>query len=298
MEVGSHVQVGHTLQESHRLHPYAEQQLVRNRDSRNTWRRYAEHRHHVMRLLCDNSNNGCQSVCVWGAGNANDLDLNRLLDVFSEVHLVDLDQEALLFAVEQQSLHETPTVVLHGGVDLLGITKLTANPSATQQNTVDVDRLLNHFQTSVPPPCEHCDVVASVCLLSQLIEAIASIVGAGHPRLPELATAVRCHHVQRLLQATRPGGRAILVTEILSSDTFPTLPAIPKAGLRRALAQQINMRNFYTGLNPAILESLAEREPSIGRLCNGIAAHPPWQWNFGPRTYAVAAYEARTCSQE
>lgn len=246
-----------------------------------------------MQLLCGNSNNGCQSVCVWGAGNANDVDLNLLLEVFSEVHLVDLDQEALLFAVEQQSLHETPTVVLHGGVDLLGITELTANPSATQQNTVNVDHLLNHFRTSVPPPCQHCDVVASVCLLSQLIEAMVNLVGGDHPRLPELVTAVRCHHVQRLLQATRPGGRAVLITEILSSDTFPGLTALPEPSLRSALAQQINMRNFYTGLNPAILESLAGREPAIGQLCNGIAAHPPWRWDFGPRTYAVAAYEAR-----
>ena len=280
------------------MDPYTEQQLVRNRDCRNSWQRYAEHRHQVMKLLCDNVENDCQSICIWGAGNANDLDLNRLLEVFSEVHLVDLDQEALRFAVEQQSLLKTPTVVLHGGVDLLGITKFTDAFPATEPNTADVDRLLKHFRVLTPPPCQPCDVVASVCLLSQLIETIASLVGAGHPRLPELITAVRCHHLQRLLQATRPGGRAILITEILSSDTFPTLPAIPEASLRNALSQQINMRNFYTGLNPAILESLAEREPSIGRLCNGIAAHPPWRWDFGPRTYAVAAYEARTRSQE
>ena len=280
------------------MHPYIAQQLVRNQDSRNTWQRYAEHRQHVMELLCENSKDDYRSICIWGAGNANDLDLNRLLEVFSEVHLVDLDQEALLFAVEQQSLRTTPTVILHGGVDLLGITEFTSNAVAEQRNPAAIDRLLQHFRTPPAPPCERCDVVASVCLLSQLIEAIATLVGPSHPRLPELVTAVRCHHWQGLLQATRPGGRAFLITEILSSDTFPTLTTIPNPSLRNALAQQINMRNFYTGLNPAILESLAEREPAIGRLCNGIVAHPPWRWNFGPRTYAVTAYEARTRSQK
>ncbi|MEE3369419.1 MAG: hypothetical protein VX346_08760 [Planctomycetota bacterium] len=280
------------------MHPYTAQQRVRNRDSRNTWQRYAEHRQHVMELLCESSENDCRSICIWGAGNANDLDLNLLLDVFSKVHLVDLDQEALLFALEQQSLHTTPTVILHGGVDLLGISEFISNTAAEQQNPAAVDRLLQHFRTPPAPPCERCDVVTSVCLLSQLIEAIANLVGAGHPRLPELVTAVRCHHLLGLLQATEPGGRAILITEILSSDTFPKLTAIPKPSLRNALVQQINMRNFYTGLNPAILESLAEREPAIGRLCNGIAAHPPWRWDFGPRTYAVTAYEARTRSPD
>ena len=279
----------------HLIHPYGKQQRRRNRDSRDSWQRYAEHRERVTQILCGPAENRSRLLSVWGAGNGNDLDLRRLLQAFSAIHLYDLDHEALQFAVDQQSLQETPSIVLHGGVDLMGAADILVSPAEVSRDPVDPDPLLRRLRAArLSPPCPRSDVVASVCLLSQLIEASATWLGGHHPRLMEVITEVRRQHLRLMFQTTRPGGRTVLITEILSSDTLPDLAALPGVTLQRDLIQQVNAQNFYTGLNPAVLESIAHRDPELGRLCDGFIAHEPWRWDFGPRAYAVAAFETRT----
>src|SRR5262249_19148251 len=97
-------------------------QAVNNASSRSGWERYAAHRRVVTSLLTSGTAGG--RLCVLGAGNGNDLDLPALLKAFREVHLVDLDAEALTFGTTFQKVAGHPGLRTHeidvAGVDVRG----------------------------------------------------------------------------------------------------------------------------------------------------------------------------------
>ncbi len=101
--------------------------------------------------------------------------------------------------------------------------------------------------------------------------------------------AIRSQHVQLLRQLLLPGGRGLLITDFVSSDTCPELIRFPLADLPQAARRWIEQGNFFTGVNPfAIQRHLLQESqdpPKIGR----IELVKPWKWDLGPRTYAVSA---------
>ena len=104
-----------------------------NAASRGQWAGFAEHREKVTTLLQTGGDPERTRLCILGAGNCNDLDLPALLATHREVHLVDLDAEALRDGVARQDLADHPSLHQHGGVDLSGMLDAIAawSPSST-----------------------------------------------------------------------------------------------------------------------------------------------------------------------
>jgi hypothetical protein len=270
-----------------------EEQQKRNRLSRDAWERFRPHRERVTRLLRDAAPQGGR-LCVLGAGNSNDLDLNALLHRFAEVHLVDLDARALEFAVSQQDCQGHRKLHVHGGVELTGIDDRLAGFTPRRPPAgSDVDACLQAAARSafdLPGPF---DVVASVCLLTQLLERIVLTLGEQHPRFLELLTQVRARHLQLLMELSRPGGVAVLVVDFVSSVTCPELPQVPEGRLARTAAELIRRGNFFTGVNPLVIHSLFQTDPTLAAASEPAQMTEPWLWDFGPRVYAVCGVVAR-----
>ncbi|HET6918309.1 MAG TPA: hypothetical protein VFI46_02465 [Jiangellaceae bacterium] len=70
---------------------------ARNLETRDAWHTFAGHREHLMSLIEGLPPGG--RLGILGAGNCDDIDLARLLDRFEQVHLVDLDSEAVIHGV-------------------------------------------------------------------------------------------------------------------------------------------------------------------------------------------------------
>ncbi len=90
-----------------------------------------------------------------------------------------------------------------------------------------------------------------------------------------------------MLELTQPGGAAVLVTEVVSSDSCPELLSISEADLPRLLQREIAARNFFTGTNPAALRQLLQTDERLKRPFADVRFTPPWLWSFVMRTYAV-----------
>ncbi|MCA9022365.1 MAG: hypothetical protein KDA74_19585, partial [Planctomycetaceae bacterium] len=72
-----------------------EEEFQFNQASRSNWEHGAAHRNLITGYLTELAQSSRGRLCVLGAGNCNDLDLQKLSQVYSEIHLVDLDESAL-----------------------------------------------------------------------------------------------------------------------------------------------------------------------------------------------------------
>ena len=264
--------------------------IRRNRQTRHCWDLYAEHRRRVTDLLLCAARRSRQArVCILGAGNANDLALARLVERFREVHLVDLDAEALEFALSRQQPCPAERIVCHGGIDVTGAFHILAH-GGPGEPLANPAALLQTPAPSLPGPF---DVVASVGLLTQLIDSALMAVGAIASQSLEIVQAIRLRHLRLLVELTRPGGEALLVTEVVSSDTYRPLYGVSAAELPAVLRCLIEQRNFFTGTNPAVIEALFREDPVLAGRVEHVEVLPPWKWQFISRVYAVVGYRVR-----
>jgi hypothetical protein len=260
---------------------YLAEQARRNRESRDAWSAFAAHRARVTQLLLDAAKGKHQpSLCLLGAGNCNDVDLRRLLEVYESIQMVDCDKDALRTAISRQGLAGRPAIHLHGNMNLL-----EAMPGEATTSTLNLDIAVDERLLALG----RCDVVASLCVLSQLIEAATQLLGGDRqdPKTLELIQAVRRRHLALLVELVRKDGSGLLITDLVSSETVPQLQSLPESQLAPLLAQCIAARNFFTGLNPAVLLDLLQQDPWFAAR---IAVDPPlapWVWDLGPRQYAV-----------
>jgi hypothetical protein len=230
-------------------------------------------------------------LLLLGAGNCNDIDLHGLSQKFAEIHLMDLDAEALTLGVTRQGFSADPRIVLHGGVDVTGIADICStwnSPASPSPQELEVATDLAQAYT-LTGMSECFDVVASVGLLSQLTEMVLQCLGTSHAKVMDFLAVMRLRHMGLLIECVRPGGRVILVTEIVSSSTCPQLSTTSAAELADLLRQLINNRNFFTGLNPVVLESLWRHSPVLAPHIEQVELSSPWLWDFGPRVYACCA---------
>lgn len=270
------------------MNPLIKRQIAFNHSSSSAWDVFASHRHQVTSLLKPGSDPS--RLCILGAGNCNDLDLATLIQSHQEVHLVDLDAKALAQGTAKQNLANHARIYLHGGIDLTGMINLMTHwsPNTTLLET-DIaacgDAPL-HCLDCLPGPFNG---VASTCLLSQLIKTIVDTIGENHPQFLELVQAIRMGHLRLLLQLIISGGFGLLITDIVSSDSYPALASVPVQNLNQVLVQLIRKGNFFHGVNPAVLVHLLRQDPELSKQVATLEPIGPWRWNLGPRDYAVIA---------
>ncbi len=255
--------------------------------SRGQWANFAGHRRVVAEVL----GNGKGRLCVLGVGNGNDLDLKAILKKYREVHLVDLDAEALANGVARQGFAGQSGLVLHGGLDLTGMVPAFARwTPETEITSVILDSLIQVPEALVCPALPGpFDVVASTCLLSQLIGNAFHAVGDRHPRFLEVVRAIRAGHLRLLTALSAPGGSAVLITDVVSSETVADLGSIPESDLKARLRDVGRTRNHFYGVNPDELMIMHERDPVLKERVAGREAIGPWRWNLHDRVYLVFA---------
>jgi len=279
------------------VNPSVNLQTQRNTESVDGWHRFADHREQVMSLLLnlpgDVPDSGLRRICLLGAGNCNDIDLPQLMHRFAEVHLVDLDRDALIAGTRTQGVAQSEQIKLHVGMDVSGIVEHLGRWHTTPPRPGDYPAVVAHAQSATIPVAGPFDVVASLCTVSQLIDAVMMATGQPTQESITLALAVRDRHLELMEQLTQPGGHLVLITDVTSSATVPDLDVIPLEQLPIKLIEMINTRNFFTGLNPFALLARYRQDPVWESRAESAELSAPWIWNLGPRQYVVCALTVR-----
>jgi len=262
-----------------------------NRRTRANSALFEPHRRRVTGTIVAASRVPAGHLCVLGAGNANDLDLPVLARAFDQTHLVDLDPEALWQAAERHPELD-PVVRLHSGVDLSGI--------ATQLDNIDhppraeqIGELITAAR-NVPTPrlAEPYEVVASTCLLTQLMNASVAAVGETEPRLLELLAAIRIGHLRLLANMVAPGGTGLLFTDIASSDDVPEIATTSDPS--RLVAELTRRKKMFVGIDPQQIEDDLRYEPLIAPRIEALTPIGVWPWRINEtRTFLVSGISFR-----
>src|SRR5262249_4311144 len=173
----------------------------------------------------------------------------------STSQLVDLDGDALDRGVARQGLARSRFIQRLAGVDVTGAASaLPCRSHAGSTTDTGLDRYQERLDAGPSlPRVTGCDVVVSACLLSQLISPLVELLGADHPRLLGLTQLVRDQHLRVLRTHLARGGRALLASDFVSSDTCPAVLDCPDDGVESLAAAALHDRNFFTGTNPLIV---------------------------------------------
>ena len=249
-----------------------------NRATDARWEGFAEHRVRLTDLALAAPG---QTLAVLGAGNCNDLDLPALAARFREIHLVDLDEEALRRARERQPEAVAAKLVLHAPVDLSGaFDKLAAfkdRPATAAEQARLPAESTRKVLAALPGPF---DVVLSACMLSQLMHSCYVALGLQHPQLHLMAAALAVSHLRSLAAMIAPGGTGLLVTDTISSETY-ALEELWGDQPPLALLEEVDRANrVLTGTAPSFLRKILREDPEVAPLVSPGRLIEPWLWRF------------------
>jgi hypothetical protein len=127
-------------------------------------------------------------------------------------------------------------------------------------------------------------------VLSQIVHGCEHLLGPQHPQIQEIGCAVVIAHLRVVAQLTRPGGVALLVTDTVSSDTYP-LEELWGTREPWALIDELEETgNHLSGTSPRFLRRLLSGDPVMAPLVGPPVPVDPWLWRLGPdESYLVYA---------
>jgi hypothetical protein len=262
-----------------------------NRNSEGRWDAFASHRAAVMKLILEAAAaRPSGRIAVLGAGNCNDLELPPLLAAAAELHLADVDDEALAKAPLRQECGGAPNLFLHAPVDLTGVLAelpAFAKRRASADDLVALgERASAGLTGQLPGPF---DVVVSAALLSQIMHSCRLALGAEHPDLADLAHTLVLAHLRTIVALTARGGRTLLVTDTASSATYPLVELFDAERPLALLDDLERANNLLSGTAPSYLRRLVAKDEVLrAELLGPARMVPPWLWDLGDELTLLA----------
>ena len=261
-----------------------------NRRLPDCWATYASHRRELGERLDRLPPGG--DLCVFGAGNADDLELERLTERFAEVHLVDLDGEALEAARQRLGSAARAKVVLHPEVDCSG---LLEHLDDWAERFPEPDELMPAAvfaaQGIVRGLGRGFSAVVSTCVLSQLPLPFQRAWLTSRANWGALLRAIGAVHLATLAGSLRSGGRGLLVVDTASSRDSPAL-AEQKGRSPEELEEFVAEARASHGLalRPDPEDLLRQfASPGLDALLARPHLSSPWLWELGAETRLVYA---------
>jgi hypothetical protein len=273
-------------------------QVLSNRSGVGHAESFVGHRERLTREIVGRAPpGGAGRLALLGAGNAHDVDLSALGAAYAEVHLVDVDVEAVERARAAAPAAVRARLRVAAPVDVSGfwpsLERWQQRPPASEALAEEVRASAGAVIAAVPGA--PFDVVVSCCLLTQLQLVLLEALGDGVPQFAELRKAVSAIHVRALVGLTAAAGTALLVTELVSSDTYALLDFLDEgADLGRLMSDVLHANNVIHVAHPGVVSAELRRDPDLRAATAVHFPVGPWLWKNGPdMTFLVYAMEIK-----
>ncbi len=213
--------------------------------------------------------------------------------MYGEIHLVDLDRDALHAASERQEPGVRERLRLHAPVDLSG---MLGRLEAWKRFEVTPDELMafpdavaRGVAGTLPGPF---DVVASTCLLTQMQLAVVETLTDRHRLFEAARQFLNLAHLRTLVRLAAPAGRALLVSDLVSDQTYPLAELEPEGDKLGLLPELSRTGNLIYAVNPELLALTARDDPFLARYATLSPPLAAWLWlNGNERRFLVYALE-------
>lgn len=222
-------------------------------------------------------------LCVLGAGNAYDLELAALLAAFAEVHLVDIDAQALARARTRVDPEARARLFVHAPLDLSGmfheLERWARLECTAQELMVAPARGAKRIAAALPGPF---DVVVSSCLLTQLQLSLLQLLGDQHQLFVALRELLTLTHLRTLSALTSPSGHALLVTDLCDDSAFPAGRPSSSADLASLMNELVRAGRVIYTAHPELFKITLQDDPVLLRTFAPARLSEPWLWQNGP----------------
>jgi len=270
------------------------EQKASNRSAVPHYDAFAGHRARLTALTLAGAS-AAQRLCVLGAGNCYDLDLERLTASFKEIHLVDIDQAAVRRARDRLHGAAKAKVFVHAPLDLSGLVDRLDRWRSFQVQPQELiehpARVSAHIAEQLPGPF---DVVLSACVLSQMHLAVLSVLSPEHRLFEATRQLVNLSHLRTLARLATPTGRALLATDVASDEIHPLGELDEAADHLPLLAELARTGSLVFAVQPELLAWTVGEDPMLQRSVEMSAPLAAWIWRNGPnRIFLVYAAELR-----
>jgi hypothetical protein len=268
-------------------------QATMNRSTAGQWGIYRSHREMIERLLAPKDVTEKQrSLCVLGAGNCNDLDLKWLTEVFAQVHLVDIDPDAVESARRRQGVEGSSAIKVHAPVDLTGVADLLSTWKMRPPEDQEVVRCIRQSGETPMPQLGPFDVVLSPCVLTQLLNPLRQSIGRSHPRFYEALGAMRRRHLRLMASLLKERRKAVVLIDLISSEVYEELPRVPETDLSAFMERFTARGKSFVGLDPSAIRRAVEDDAELRTTFKPMRMTPPWLWHLSlRRTFLVYAFQ-------
>jgi hypothetical protein len=270
------------------------EQLSANQSSAELGASFASHRARLTELCVRHARPDAR-LCVLGAGNANDLELDVLGERFREVHLVDLDASALERGIARQSEATRARLVAHAPVDVSGmldrIERWAALRVTPEELTAHPQQVAAALAARLGGPFE---VVVSACLLTPVQLGVVTVLGDRHPLFEAVRYTVTIAHLRVLAGLAAPGGCVLLATDVSSNDIAPAILAASEAELPALVPRLVAEQRVFQVAQPELLREMTRDDPVLARELEWLPLADAWRWQNGAtRTFLVYALEGK-----
>ncbi|MDF3067207.1 MAG: hypothetical protein K0R38_2808 [Polyangiaceae bacterium] len=267
-----------------RVEKQLEEQRVSNQSGLPHFDSFRGHREQQTRLISASQRLGGDRLCVLGAGNAYDLELEELLTRFAEVHLVDVDAEALSRARARVPEGPRARLFAHAPVDLSGMFEHLERWGRMQVTPEELMKApaagAKRIAVALPGPF---DVVASTCLLTQLQLTLLQSLGDRHQLFLALREFLTLTHLRTLAALTKPGGDALLITDLCESAAFPPGKGRNEAELPALMNGLVAAGHVIHSSHPDVIRLALGDDPVLSRSFGPARLSAPWIWQNGPK---------------
>ncbi len=260
-----------------------EEQVTANASGAGLRAEFEGHRRKVTALLVERARSADAKLCLLGVGNGNDVDLEALSERYAEIHLVDLDPDAVARAVASVPPAVAAKLVSHAPLDVSGVLDKLERWGALR---VTPEELIGHpdatAQAVVQKTGGPFDVVASTCLLTQIQRAPVAVLGDSHRLFQAVRHTLTVTHLRVLSALVRPGGTALFITDI-SADSITSLPDDDGVkNLVPLVSLLVQEGSVFQVAQPELIRTMVRDDPVLARQSTASPVLDAWFWQNGP----------------
>src|SRR6188768_3878413 len=247
---------------------------------------FGDHRQRLTALAAALAPASAGTLCVLGAGNCFDLDLDLIAGRYEAVHLVDLDAGALEGAVARQQAATRERLVLHAPLDLSGLLDRIDRWSDFQ---VTPEELMGHADATAAALRARVggpfDVVLSACMLSQMQLSVLRVLTEQHRLFEAVRWTLNLTHFRSLAALTRPAGRVLFATDVSSGNLHALDALVPEVDCRALVQQLSSAGKVFDFADPKRIAALLRDDPVLRgafQPLDMLDMSDAWLWSNGP----------------